>query len=466
MAKTIADNLQTIIDIKQNIKTAIKNKGVEVADSDSFTTYADKIESIETGGGDTTNYSYLVNTVDEAGLRAIGWSDESIGYFKDNTLHYQWENSDYVVSEENKVLYGKINKNNIGTYVDNPNVIFMPMFDINGIPTYVNALRDFKHIKGVPILDLANATVINYFFSSCSALITIPLLNTSNVNSMNSMFSNCTKLESIPQLNTSKVTDMRNMFHYCTSLATIPLLNTSKVTNMQSMFNGCTNLKTIPPLNTSKVTHMSYMFNGCSNLTTIPQLDTSNVTNMNYMFSNCSKLESIPLLDTSKATNMEYMFNYCSSLITIPAINTSNVTNMYSIFNSCSKLTTIPQLDTSNVTNMNYMFSSCTKLESLPLLDCSSVTSIGTFFGYSNITTLTELGGFKNLKINWTDSGSLYLLPNLTYQSVMNVINNLYDFRGNGDTTTTRTIKFNANSKALLSDEDIAVATNKGWIIS
>ena len=309
MAKTIADNLQTIIDIKQNIKTAIKNKGVEVADSDSFTTYADKIESIETGGGDTTNYSYLVNTVDEAGLRAIGWSDESIGYFKDNTLHYQWENSDYVVSEENKVLYGKINKNNIGTYVDNPNVIFMPMFDINGIPTYVNALRDFKHIKGVPILDLANATVINYFFSSCSALITIPLLNTSNVNSMNSMFSNCTKLESIPQLNTSKVTDMRNMFHYCTSLATIPLLNTSKVTNMQSMFNGCTNLKTIPPLNTSKVTHMSYMFNGCSNLTTIPQLDTSNVTNMDIIFGNCTKLKSIPPLRADNIVVLNYLFN-------------------------------------------------------------------------------------------------------------------------------------------------------------
>lgn len=49
MANTIEQNLQTIIDIKQNIKTAIENKGITVGDV-SFTEYANKIGEISSGG--------------------------------------------------------------------------------------------------------------------------------------------------------------------------------------------------------------------------------------------------------------------------------------------------------------------------------------------------------------------------------------------------------------------------------
>ena len=43
---TIAENLQTLKDIKDDIKDAIIEKGVSVADSDSFSTYAGKIGEI------------------------------------------------------------------------------------------------------------------------------------------------------------------------------------------------------------------------------------------------------------------------------------------------------------------------------------------------------------------------------------------------------------------------------------
>ena len=206
---------------------------------------------------------------------------------------------------------------------------------------------------------------------------------------------------------------------------------------------------------------------GYSTFTEIPSnLDFSKVTNMHNMFNNCANLTTIPAIDTSKVTNMRAMFYYCSNLTSIPLLDTSNVTNMDSVFSNCSKLTTIPQLDTSSVTQMERMFYGCSKLQSIPLLECGNVTNISNIFGYYNITTLTDLGGFKNLKINCNDNYGLSKIPNLTYESVMNVINNLYDFRGNGDTTTTRTIQFNANSIALLSDADIAIATNKGWVIS
>jgi hypothetical protein len=99
----------------------------------------------------------------------------------------------------------------------------------------------------------------------------------------------------------------------------------------------------------------------------------------------------------------------------------------------------------------------------LPLLECGNVTNINGFFGYGNINTLTQLGGFKDLKVNFD---GLQRLPNLTYQSIINVLNDLYDFRGNGNTTTTRTIKFHSNALAQMTDEDKSIATNKGWVIS
>lgn len=495
---TIAENLQTIQTIKNNIKTSIENKGVSVGDV-SFTEYSTKIDEIATGGGGvlesititengtytpnegvdgynevnvnvqpSDNYTYYDGGVDVEGLRAIGWSDESIGMLRDNAPHYSWQNDDFIVSEENKALYGDITSTSEfkEKCANNVNITFLPMPDAEYM---ITSLGGCKYIKGIPLLDTSRTTSISSMFSGCSSLITIPHLNTSNMTNMYCMFAYCEKLVNIPLLNTIKVRDMEQMFNRCVSLITIPHLVTSNVYTMRQMFSSCTNLTTIPLLDTSNVNNMQSMFHSCTSLQSIPQLNTSNVTDMEYMFYNCTSLTTIPELNTSNVTDMQFMFSSCSSLTTIPLLDTSKVTTMRNMFSSCSSLTTIPAIDTSKVIAMSNMFSGCTKLQSLPLLDMGGVSSssnISTFFGYGNITTLTDLGGFKNLKIDWKDGYGLINLPNLTYQSVMNVINNLYDFRGNGDTTTTRTIKFNAKSIALLSDADIAIATNKGWVIS
>lgn len=92
---------------------------------------------------------------------------------------------------------------------------------------------------------------------------------------------------------------------------------------------------------TSNVKIMEGMFNNAINLKVVPELDTSNVTDMSYMFRDCHELTSIPELDTSHVTKMAYMFGYCFALTTIPALNASNVTDFDSIFTSCSKLTSI-----------------------------------------------------------------------------------------------------------------------------
>lgn len=203
-----------------------------------------------------------------------------------------------------------------------------------------------------------------------------------------------------------------------------------------------------------------------SNISELPEwADLEGTTNCSYFFSNCG-LKAAPYFDTSNVVFMDNMFYYCSYLETVPEYDTSNVVNMNSMFGNCSMLKRIPQFDTSKVEYMSSMFQGCFSLEYIPLLSAYSLQSISSLFGYSTLTNLTYFGGFKNLKIDFTSYGSLRMLPNLTYESIVSIISNLYDFRGNGDSSTTRTIEFSNNSRSIITDDDIAMATNMGWIIT
>ena len=217
------------------------------------------------------------------------------------------------------------------------------------------------------------------------------------------------------------------------------------------------------------VTDMSNMFNACSNIQTIPLIDTSNVTNMEQMFNFCSNLQTIPLIDTSNVTKMKSMFNYCQNLQTIPLLNTSNVTNMEQMFSNCTNLQTIPSLDTSKVNSMYNMFSGCRSLVSIPALNAQSLNMpsyIG-IFGYSELPNITDFGGFLNLKCSLTNDGNLKKLPNLTYESCINVLNGLYDFTGNGETPNDNQGRLKvAQSFIDKVGDEISIGVAKGWVIT
>ena len=161
-------------------------------------------------------------------------------------------------------------------------------------------------------------------------------------------------------------------------------------------------------------------------------------------------------------SDMSYSFAQSKATV-LKGWDTSNVTNMGSMFYYCSELTSIPQLDSSKVTNMQSMFQGCSSLTSIPLLDCSSVTSTPGPVGTSTLNYLTNIGGFKDLKMSWT-SNFLEKVPNATVESLMNVINNLYDLTANG--LSGKTLKFGTTNLNKLTAEQIAVATNKGWTLT
>lgn len=227
--------------------------------------------------------------------------------------------------------------------------------------------------------------------------------------------------------------------------------NMSSVVDISNMFNGCAQLTKIGYFNTENVRDMSYLFKGCTSLQEIPHLITSNVLNMSYMFANCSGIKTIPKFDFSKVQNVCQMFYY-SGLTSLPDINCVSLTNFCGDSGSSSE-------------SWLYYAGS---LESIGVIDCDNIDNLNYCFNPRSATYLTDFGGFRNLgKVPGltntnTDYGLKYA-PNLSYQSVLNILNELYDRTSAGYPILT--LKLHANHLALLSEDDIAIATNKGWTL-
>lgn len=196
-----------------------------------------------------------------------------------------------------------------------------------------------------------------------------------------------------------------------------------------------------------------YMYDGCSESTEFPVINTSNGTHLGSMYYNCKALEYAPLIDTSNATNMGSMHGYNIVLKESPAYNTSKATNVGNMYSRCYDLMSIPLLDFGNVNTISDIVYSC--------------------------NNLTNLGGFKDLGKAYTKTtanyGSYTLnlshSSKLTHESLMNVINNLYDLNlsynvAGGGTLYTQKLVLGSTNLAKLSSDELSIATNKGWVVS
>lgn len=112
---------------------------------------------------------------------------------------------------------------------------------------------------------------------------------------------------------------------------------------------------------------------------------------------------------------------------------------MSGMFNSCSGLTSLnlSGLNLSKVTSMRYMFNGCTALTDL------------------------NMNGAILPKMNLTD-WILYLRTSLTAESLVSVLNALQQLN-EGESYT---CQLGADNLAKLTDEQKAIATNKGWTLN
>ena len=258
--------------------------------------------SAEVNVGDTPDYRYAKGTVDRAGLKAIGWTDEDILTYEQNNSHYPWQNEQYKVSDENKALYS-LDDPNPSSYKNNPNITFVPKKNMESYFAKAAAFKNMKYIKGIPFYDTSNTTSVTNLFNRCASLVTVPPIDTSKATNAYAMFQYCTSLTTVPPLDLSSVTDATSLFEGCTSLTAVPELDLSSATNVTSLFESCSNLTAVPPLNLSSATSINRLFSGCSALTTVHPLNTVNASDMGSVFQSCTKLTTVEGIDFSGLTS-------------------------------------------------------------------------------------------------------------------------------------------------------------------
>lgn len=160
------------------------------------------------------------------------------------------------------------------------------------------------------------------------------------------------------------------------------------------------------------------------------------------------------LLDATKST--AYLFsNYTGESIDglIAYNDTSEVTNASNMFYLAKQLKTVPLFDTSKVTNAENMFATCSNLTEVPAFDVSNITvATNMFMQCSQLTAIHMYG----LKVNLNLSAS----TKFTREALVEILNNL------ATVTVARTLTIGTKNLAKLTDEDKAIATNKGWTLA
>ena len=221
------------------------------------------------------------------------------------------------------------------------------------------------------------------------------------------------------------------------------------------------------------VTNMTRMFSECRNLQTIPEIDTSSVTTMERMFHSCLNLQTIPLLDTSNVSNANGMFYLCNNLKTLPNnFNFGICTNFNEIFNNTGSITDYSFLETWVInpnTNMDNMINNTntTYVPAIPCVGKPSYYQSAIFWTTGDFSKLTYFGGWIGRKYNVNKNNILKKMPNLTYESCISILNNLYDFTGNGETPDSNQGQLKVHQNFLDKvGEEISIGTNKGWQIT
>ena len=192
-----------------------------------------------------------------------------------------------------------------------------------------------------------------------------------------------------------------------------------------------------------------------------------------------SKLKEAPYFKINDGADVSYLYRDCFSLTKgNPLMDFSKAKNVTELYYGCNQITEIPSHDFSSSTSLASLCYNCKALISVGLLKCG-LNNQGASNIFRNCTQLVNVGGLENLGSGYTwksTNFSSYKLDLsdctlLTHDSLMNIINNLYDLNiaydvANGGTLYTQSLVIAIECQSLLSDDEIAIATNKGWNVS
>lgn len=235
-------------------------------------------------------------------------------------------------------------------------------------------------------------------------------------------------------------------------------------------YNGY--LRFLPYLPFDNAVDTSYMFQGCRGLNIIVNKEIPNTENCAYMFEKCAALFKAPKI-ANPITDATLMFSECTSLREVDTLifdkNRARI-QAGQIFSNCRNLRIVTLKDTENVTYWFAMFSNCEALQRIEGIDLSTATRVDmgsslnknlTYIDIKNLgkSSLTSFPFGSNCFPAWgigSDEARQSLIDSLITYS--------YDRASAG--MATATITLSTNTKALLTEEEIAQITNKGFTIS
>ena len=204
------------------------------------------------------------------------------------------------------------------------------------------------------------------------------------------------------------------------------------------------------PSNTSA----SYLYKDDTKLVYAPNIDTSNVARMYSMFSGCKSLQIVPNYNTSNVNNMEYMFDGCSSITKLPIFDTSNVNSMHFFFRNCSSLTTIE-----GISFKSYSASTMSSSELFgPISNTSIRKAVFKDIGYQSASVQFNTERLDNWGVN-TDE-----IQDARQSLIDSLITYSFDRASAGYPTCE--IKLSSNTKQLLTEDEKAQITAKGFTIA
>lgn len=296
MSQTLTQKLNTINSIKDDIKTAIENKGVTV--DGAFSTFPRCIDSIETGGGDELAIALIERRASDINIPD---GTAQIG----DSAFYGYGTMQSVTIPDSVT--------SIGDYAFR-DCTRLASLTIPSSVASIGALA-FAGCSSLSSVNIPDGvtSIRDYAFGDCSSLtsFTIP----SSVTLIASgTFSGCSSLSSvtIPRGVTS-IAD--NVFSACTSLTSLTIPD--GVTSIgPSAFNGSSlSSVTIPDSVTSI---MEYAFSSCPFTSfTIPRGLTSI---SQYTFYYCTSLTSV-FIPRGVTSISAFAFNHCSSLASVTIEN-------------------------------------------------------------------------------------------------------------------------------------------------
>lgn len=342
-----------------------------------------------------------------------------------------------------------------------------------------------------------NVTSFANMFQYCYRLVDIDMdltgLVKSKCTTLSSMFHNMYSYQgeiNVSDWDTSNVTSIYYTFYCCynvTKIIGIESWKLRKVNYVNATFINCYSLKgeldlsgwelcaDTTSFNTS--TTLASMFAYCYNLTKVNMSgwQVKSCASMATMLQYCYLLEEVilPELETYSKypTGLNSMFAYCVNLKKVSGnIPLNGATSIASLFQEADSLVDISGLTFSGTLLGSNANNTCTNvftyvlLETLDLswLDVSKWTYAGSATASAFSTVINTCFYLKEIYPPVNINGALNISScyRLSHDSLIRIFNNLATL------SSAKTITIGNTLKSLLTNDEIAIATGKGWTVA